>query len=75
MTELEKRLARRIHNQRSRLRELEDFSRMHRESKVWSRSMWLHMAMKLLRENERLRARLGITEHFNQRGSLIDHAP
>ena len=75
MTEMEKRLARRIHNQRVRLRQLEDFSRMHRESKVWSRSMWLSMACKLLRENDELRDKLQISERFDQRASLADHTP
>lgn len=66
---MEKRLARRIHKQRLRLRQLEGFSDQMRQYKIWSRSKWLDMACRLLRENRELRERLGIGGQFDQRAS------
>ena len=73
MTPLEKRLARRIHNQRVRLRELEKFHtwRVHR----WTRSPWLHITTKVLKENRELRARLGIDGRFDQAEAMKDYKP
>ena len=75
MTLMEKRLARRIHNQRVRLRQLEEFSGWQREYRGWTRNKWLHMASKLLRENEQLRRRLGDAGRFDQTASIKDYVP
>jgi len=52
-----------------------EFLMWRREHKIWSRSKWLHMACKLLRENDDLRKQLGIKERFGQLNSLEDHIP
>lgn len=73
MTPIEQRLAKRIHNQRARLRQMEMFESWQREGRVWSRSEWFTMACKLLKENRELRDRLGIEQSFDQRAALVDH--
>ena len=69
-TEMEKRLARRIRNQRVRLRQLEEFEANRAEYRAFNHSMWFRLACRALKENRELRTRLGISEQFNQREAL-----
>lgn len=70
MTDLEKRLARRIHNQRVRLRQLEMFNSWQKEARVWSKSQWFEMASALLAENRKLRLLAGISGSFDQLAAM-----
>ena len=63
---LEKKLAQRIHNQRVRLRQLEDFRTQDIEADAFNHSRWLRLACRALRENADLRAKLGIGGRFDQ---------
>lgn len=56
MTPMEQRLARRIHKQRVRLRQLETFARYPVDR--WKR--WMDLALRLGKENNELRRRLGL---------------
>lgn len=70
MTPLEKRLARRIHNQRRRLRQMEEFAGWQREARSFNHSKWLYLASRALKENRELRAKLGIVGNFDQIAAL-----
>lgn len=73
MSPMEKRLARRIHNQRVRLRELEQFHYWQRMARVWSRSEWFDLAVAALKENQDLRDRLGMSDQFNQLDAMPEY--
>jgi hypothetical protein len=64
MTEQEKILAKRIHNQRVRLREMENFPC--NKNRIWTRSMWVDLATKALNENRKLREEFGVGGRFDQ---------
>ena len=70
MTPLEKRLARRIHNRRARLRPLERFNGWQKEARIWSKSQWCEMASALLAENRKLRVLAGISGDFDQMAAM-----
>ena len=69
-TPIEKKLARRIHNQRVRLRQLEEIKSWHIEARSFHQSIWFKMATKLMQDNMKLRGQLGIRGQFDQKKAL-----